>query len=206
MARSAPTRDRRWFALAAATWSGLFAVRGVYWALGGTLGLSTLSSGIREAHDAGDPYLFVALWITVALELVGVGLALSLVGTGARLPAWLPVLHGRTLPTWLPVLLAFAAGALLAGHGAFFASIGVRAAAGSFAVTSEVLWYSLFWGPWFMIGGVLFVLAAAAYLARSSEQGTQQRRHALMAAVLGTSGGLLTAAAPVVVSAIAPRA
>lgn len=145
--------------------------------------------------------------MTVALEVVGVGLALSLVRAwGQRFPAWVPVLRGRTVPIWLPVLPAFGAGALLMGHGALFSGFGVLAASGAFDLTSEVLWYSLFWGPWFMTGGVLFALAGHGYLIRSSEPGTPRRRVGVLAAALGVTGGLLAAAAPVVVSAIASRA
>jgi hypothetical protein len=181
----------------------LFAIRGVYWALGGTVGLSTLSAGIREAHDAGDPYLFAALWITVVLEVIGVGLALSLARAGGSFPDWVPFLRGRTLPIWLPVLPAFGAGGLLVGHGALFCSFGLRAASGAFEVTSEVLWYSLFWGPWFMTGGILFALAASGYVARFSEPGTRHRRLGVLAAVTGVILGLIAAAAPFVVSALA---
>ncbi|GGJ89862.1 hypothetical protein GCM10010123_19590 [Pilimelia anulata] len=45
----------------AALWCGLFAVRGVYWALGGTVGLGTLSQGIKELQAQGDRMLFLAL-------------------------------------------------------------------------------------------------------------------------------------------------
>lgn len=51
---------------------------GVYWALGGTLGLGTLSPSIQRAAADHDPSLFAALWITVAIELGGVVLALAL--------------------------------------------------------------------------------------------------------------------------------
>jgi hypothetical protein len=54
---------------------GLFAVRGVHRALGGTVGLPPLSTGIKQAREA--PSLFAALWITVVLEVFGVGQALS---------------------------------------------------------------------------------------------------------------------------------
>lgn len=200
-----PTRGGRpWAAYAAATWAGLFAIRGVYWALGGTVGLGTLSTGIKEAHAAGDPALFAALWMTVVLEAFGVVLALSLVRAwGRTFPAWVPVVRGWTVPIWLPVLPAFGAGGLLVGHGALFSSFGLRALLGSLEPTSEVLWYSLFWGPWFMTGGILFALAAAGYLRRASERGTLRRRLGVLAAVAGVTGGLIAAAAPLVVSAIA---
>jgi hypothetical protein len=51
VAAVAPVRWRPsgWAGYAAAGWALVFAVRGVYWALGGTVGLGTLSPGIQQA-------------------------------------------------------------------------------------------------------------------------------------------------------------
>lgn len=94
-------RDLRWAGYAAAGWALVFAARGIYWALGGTVGLGTLSAGIREAATEGDPTLYAALWATVALELVAAALALALVRPWGRvLPARWPVVGGRHVPAW----------------------------------------------------------------------------------------------------------
>lgn len=195
---------RVWAGHAAAVWAGLFAVRGVYWALGGSVGLGTLSQGIKDLHAAGDPQLFAALWMTVALEVVGVGLGLALVRRwGETFPSWVPVLGRRRVAPALLTLPSWGAGGLLVGHGSLFVSFGVRSALGDVRWSSEVGWYSLFWGPWFITGGVLFAAAAWSYLSRTSEPGTTHRRLGVAASVAGLFGGLLAAAAPLIVSAIA---
>lgn len=187
---------------AAAGWAIVFAVRGVYWALGGTVGLGTLSRGIQDAAAQGDPWLFAALWISVALEIVAALLALALVRPWEKtFPDWLPFLSGQRAPRWLLLTPAWGAGTLLAGHGGLFVSFGVLAATGAIEPTSEVRWYSLFWGPWFLTGGILFMVAGWSFLHRLPE-----RRAGVMASVLGALGGLGAAGAPFIVSAIASNA
>lgn len=182
----------------AAGWAFVFAVRGIYWALGGTAGLGTLSPGIQRAAVDRDPSLFAALWITVALELVGVVLALALVRPwDETLPARLPFAGGKKVPGWALLTAAWGAGALLAGHGGLFVGFGVLDASGS-AQTPGGLWYLFFWGPWFMIGGVLFMAAGWSFMRRSPN-----RRTAVTASVLGAVGGLAAAGAPLITSAIA---
>jgi predicted lysophospholipase L1 biosynthesis ABC-type transport system permease subunit len=57
-----------WYA--AAGWALVFAGRGVYWALGGTVGLGTLSPGIQQAAVARDRALLAARDIAI-LKAVG---------------------------------------------------------------------------------------------------------------------------------------
>jgi hypothetical protein len=68
----APARWRPsgWAGYAAAGWALVFAVRGVYWALGGTVGLGTLSPGIQQAAVARDRALLAARDVAV-LKAVG---------------------------------------------------------------------------------------------------------------------------------------
>jgi len=193
-------RSSVWFAYAAAAWALLFALRGVYWALGGTIGLGTLSPGIRQAAADRDPWLFAALWISVALEVVAAVLALALVRPGRRvLPRRLPVVGGRSIPAWLLLLLASGAGTVLAGHGALFVGFGAAAALGGDPWTPELRWYTLFWGPWFVLGGMLFLAAAWTFLRRIPD------RRAGAATALGALGGLVATAMPFVASALAAR-
>jgi len=188
-----------WAAYTAAGWAFVFAVRGVYWALGGTVGLGTLSQGIQQAAADRDPWLFAGLWVSVALEVVAGVLALALVRPrGRTVPRRLPFVGGKRVPAWGLLVPAWGAGALLAGHGALFVSVGVLAASGALEPTSEVRWYALFWGPWFMIGGGLFMAAGWSYLRRSGD-----RRTGAAASALGALGGLAAAGAPFIVSAIA---
>jgi hypothetical protein len=144
-----------------------------------------------------DGALVAALWVTVALEVAGALLALALVRPGLRVPRWLPVLGGRRVPGWLLLAPAWGAGTLLAGHGSLFVSMGALAALHGSPLTSEVRWYALLWGPWFVLGGVLFMAAGWSYLRRAPD-----RRMGVAASALGALGGLAVADAPLVVSAI----
>jgi len=66
---------------------------------------------------------------------------------------------------------------------------------------ADAYWYVRFWGPWFLLGGLLFMTAGWAYMRNSSN-----RRIAVGASVLGGLGGLAAVAAPLVVSALASPA
>jgi hypothetical protein len=154
------------------------------------VGLGTLSPGIQRAAANHDPGIFAALWTSVALELFAAALALALVRP------W-----GRAIPGWLLLLPTWGAGTLLAGHGGLFVGFGALAATGAYALTPEVRWYSLFWGPWFVLGGVLFMAAGLAYL-----RGSPDRRVGTVASALGALGGLAVTAAPFVLSALAGAA
>jgi hypothetical protein len=68
----APARWRPsgWAGYAAAGWALVFAVRSVYWALGGTVGLGTLSPGIQQAAVARDRPLLAARDVAI-LKAVG---------------------------------------------------------------------------------------------------------------------------------------
>lgn len=193
-------RPLRWAGYAAAAWALVFALRGAYWALGGTAGLGALSTGIRELAAEGDPLIFAVLWLTVALEVFAAGLALALARPGLRAPGWLPGLRGRRPPDWALLGLGGGAGTLLAGHGATFVAGGLLATAEVGAASTEVRWYLFLWGPWFLLGGILFLLAARAYLRRSLD------RRARAGSLVGAAGGLATAAAPVALAALAALA
>ncbi len=168
-------RGKLW-AYAAMAWCLIFAVRGAYWALGGTAGIDTVAPGVRDY-----PGIRTILWVTVVLELVGAALALALT-------------RPRRAPGWLLLLPAWGAGALLAGHGLEFVSFGALTAAGVFPRSAQTLWYALMWGPWFLLGGVLFMAAGWAYLRADPAR----RTSAVLASGLGAFAGAAVAAAPLV--------
>ncbi len=201
----APTRRRSvWAGYAAATWALLFAIRGIYWALGGSVGLATLSEGIKDLHAQGDRMLFAALWMTVVLELFGVVLGLALVRPfGVVFPQWVPVVAKRRVPNWLLLVPSSGASALLLAHGGTFVGFGLSALIKGETMTTELRWYAMFWGPWFILGGVLFGAAALAYLRWTSDRRSWRRRIGVAAGVVAFLGGLVAAAAPFIVTGLA---
>ena len=144
-----------WAAYAACVWALLFALMSFYWALGGQLGLNTLGAGIRAlAHDPG----FVAIvWLTGIAKVIGGLFALTLVRPWAH---WLP-------PIW-KLALAWIGGAGLALYGGvnliveWLVVVGVIQMNG-LEVTEGIRWHAWLWDPWWLLGGVLFLLAAWRY-------------------------------------------
>jgi len=138
-------------ARAAAAWAFVFAAMSFYWALGGRLSVGTQARSIREQID--DPGFVAVLWVTGALK-VGAGvIALALVRPrGERRPP-------RALSVVAGVL---AAGLLLYGGLGWVQALlwqtGVQDVPASVGATAA-RWKLLFWEPFWVLGGVLFLLA-----------------------------------------------
>ena len=157
-AKARPARGfgrRTWAAYAACAWALLFALMSFYWALGGEFGVNTLGSGIQAlSHDPG----FVAVvWLTGVAKVVGGLFALTLVRPWAR---WLP-------PIW-KLVLAWAGGIGLALYGGVQLIIEGLVLGGAIRVSGAVDWEGLRWHVWlwdplWLLGGVLFLLAAWQY-------------------------------------------
>ncbi|MQA02404.1 MAG: DUF3995 domain-containing protein [Streptosporangiales bacterium] len=145
-------RSTTWSAHAAAVWSFAFAAMSFYWAAGGEVGSGTFGGTIESVRESG---WFVALvWFTGALKAAGGLLALALVRP------W-----GARFPRKLLLLASTAAGGVLAGYALL--NLGARAlqAVGVLATPASMYsaaawWHLLLWDPWFLAGGVLFLLAA----------------------------------------------
>lgn len=173
----------KWWGYAAATWAGVFAVRGAYWGFGGEIGLRTLAQPLQDAVDEGNPWIYVVLWSTVALEVFGVLLGIAL--ARGRGPTW----RGRDTTDWLP-LPAWGAATALGGHGLLFIVWGLIAEPSEKMPADTLDWYAAFWGPWFLLGGLLFLAAALVHQRRRSGRPVARR-----AGLLGAAGGLLLALA-----------
>ena len=150
----AAQRSLTWPALAAATWCCAFAARGAYWAAGGTVGTGTLAGDLRRLATERPAPAVAVLWTTVAVELLAAAAALNL-ARAARRPER-SILRRRPRASYVVAVIA---GTALLGHGAMFSSL---AFAASSRTPSEQRWYAAFWGPWFMLGGALFIAAAIA--------------------------------------------
>ncbi|WP_244178826.1 DUF3995 domain-containing protein [Streptomyces rubellomurinus] len=191
--RDPSDRSARWPGYAAAVWGFSFAVPSFYWALGGTaLASSTVSPSLvrlMEEHNAG----FIAvLWATGALKVVGGVLGLALVS-------------GRTFGRgrWRPweerllQLMAWGAAVLLVWHGALFVGQGLLVQAHVISLDPELesvsRWYTYLWGPWFVAGGLAFLLAGRSHL-----RGVADRRGAVLAGRVGALGALGLSVAAVI--------
>src|SRR5690348_2155958 len=126
-----------------------------YWALGGELGLNTLGQGVQAlAHECG----FVALvWLAGIVKVLGGLFALTLVRP------WL---------LWLPpigkLVLAWVGGAALALYGGVNLVVEWLLVIGAIhlrgvVVTEGIRWHAWLWDPWWLLGGILFLLAAWQY-------------------------------------------
>ncbi|RJL25117.1 DUF3995 domain-containing protein [Bailinhaonella thermotolerans] len=171
-------RTRRWPGYGAAAWGFLFAAPSVYWALGGTSGItSTISPALVDLAERRVPWFVATLWVTAALKVAGGLLGLALLRRWGRLASLL-----LELASW-------GAAVLLAWHGLQFIGQGALIAAGVSEVPPEidsvVRWYTFLWGPWFILGGVLLALAARAH--RPLLPDPRAARHAALLGALGAA-------------------
>jgi hypothetical protein len=131
---------------------------GFYWAAGGMVGADTLGEGMRELALARDPELIGLTWITGILKVVAGLVALSLVQAwGRRIPRWM-----RLATVWgAGLLLIFYAVANMIQHGRMAA--GVSNIPDLLGSITAVRWHLLFWDPFWLLGGILFIMAAWRY-------------------------------------------
>jgi len=124
-----------------------------YWALGGTWLLATVSSSLVTADQSTT--VVMAVWAAVVIK-----------GMGALLPFYLrrsaphSKWHGRLR------LLAWAEGAVLSLYGFVFTSAGLLVQAGAIhlgrtADRRALVWHTYLWDPWFLVWGLLVVVALA---------------------------------------------
>ena len=139
-------------ACAAAAWAFLFAIPSFYWAAGGSIGEDTIAADIEQALGAlGEPW-FVAL-TGVAKVIVGL-LLLALV----LVP--LDNTPRRTLTLGVGLIgvgmIAYAVANFLQHGLMLFDAIDTPDSLGR----SALHWHFFFWDPWWLLGGVLFIVAA----------------------------------------------
>lgn len=147
-----------WAGYAACAWMLVFAAMSFYWALGGTVGLGTVSLG---QELAGEPWFITVLWLTGILKIVCGLLALALV------QPW-----GRRIPRRLLLIVAWGASALLILHGVDFVMQGAFTKTGVISLSAPAVWttahwQTFVWGPWFVLGGIVFCVASWDYQRRS---------------------------------------
>ncbi len=176
-----PSSPSRWavgVTYAACGWAFLFAALSFYWALGGAAGSDTVSPAIAQLARAHVPWVMAALWISAIIKVVSGFVALALI------QPW-----GSRVPRWILLILAWGAGTLLFVHGGLYFAVGVLALSGTIHVSTPAAvlhWYTFLWGPWWLLGGLLFLLAAWSSVRRSP-----QGRVDLVFSALGVLGALV---------------
>jgi hypothetical protein len=178
------SRPATWPGHAAAVWGFVFAVPSFYWAMGGLTGASsTLAPSLIEMARERDPGFIAVLWVTGALKVVGALLGLALV----HRHVW-----GRGMNCLLQ-LMAWGAGVLLVWHGVEFVGHGLLVQTHAIDIDPDLRsvsrWYTYLWGPWFVAGGIAFVLAARTHLS-----GVADHRDATIAGMVGGLGALALSA------------
>lgn len=154
---------RRWPAYSAAAWSFAFAAMSFYWAAGGTAGVDTLGNEIERLADERESGFIAEVWATGALKVLGGLLALALVQPGWGIPT-----RALRIAAWAAgVLLTVYAAANFVQHGLMEAgAVDTPEDLGSDAVT----WHLALWDPWWLLGGILFLLAAREYSMASGDR------------------------------------
>jgi hypothetical protein len=143
-----------WSAYGAAVLAGLSAAVSAYWLAGGTALLSTVGGVVEEQGRQGSAVVTAGLALVVVGKLAVAVLALAL----AHPPA------GRRLQR-LVGLTALLAGGVLAVYGGVLVAVGALALTGVLGEPADptaLRWHVLFWDPWFLLWGVLLVVAALA--------------------------------------------
>ncbi len=150
--------NRHALAYAAAAWAFVFAAMSFYWGLGGMIGVETLGTGIMELAEAGDRDMMLITWVTGILK------AAAGVAVLALIQPW-----GRIFPRWLLRFGVWTAGILftLYGLGNFVQHglmiLGAAEITRMVGTYTAALWHFVFWDPFWLMGGLLFILAARRY-------------------------------------------
>lgn len=158
----------RCYGLLAAGWAVAFAGLHFFWALGGEVGLD-VSSGERLASERPTWFVAGGLWGVGILCLAGAAVALGLRRRGVHGRRW------RAL-RWLGVAISL----LLLTRGLL---VEVLLIAGASTVgeisAAQKFWTLALWNPWFILGGLVFGLAARSFGKSMAGRTPERRSHSL---------------------------
>lgn len=136
-------------------WAFSFAALSAYWGAGGTFGLATLGDGMLELALAGDAEIMLINWVSVVGKIM---IGLFALGLARQ---W-----GSPRLRRLMLTGVWAAGILMVLYGGLNLIQHILMAAGSIPVAGllgsqeAVRWHIFLWNPWWLLGGILFVLTA----------------------------------------------
>ncbi|WP_255167082.1 DUF3995 domain-containing protein [Natrononativus amylolyticus] len=137
----------------AGVWWFVFAAVSAYWAVGGTLGVSTLWGGTAELSGSRAPWIVTLLWGSSVLTFVLGVLSLAIVRP------W-----GRYVPDEVRHASAFIVGLTLVPFVAVETLLRGVVLAGvldpEVLTQTAVAWRLLFWNPWWVLGVLLYCVGA----------------------------------------------
>jgi hypothetical protein len=145
----------------AAAWGALgvglaYAAVSAYWAVGGTALLGTLGGVFERWGQSRSAAVAAALWAVVAAKVVAAALpGLAVRGTG---PA--SVRRPVRVLAWTGGLILTAYGTVLTVTGLAVQSGLIHAGAG--ADHRALRWHAYLWDPWFLLWGVLTIIALSS--------------------------------------------
>lgn len=121
----------------------------IYWGVGGTWLLDTVGGSLARLGRSRDATVIAAVWAAAALKLVA---------------APLPVIAVREPTRRAARTLAWVAAAILTVYGAVLTVIGLLVQAGvihssAHADRKALAWHAYLWDPWFLLWGLLIVVA-----------------------------------------------
>jgi hypothetical protein len=146
-----------WVGYAACAWALVFSLQSFYYAAGGTAGANTWPPSIVEPVLAREPLWVAIMWVTGALKVLLALLALALVWSRGRGLLRRLLLAGAWGAT---AFLGLYGLANLVQHGLMVAGVvGIPEGLGETAAR----WHLFLWDPYWLLGGVLFAVAARQY-------------------------------------------
>lgn len=180
-----PSRALRLSGYALAAWSFAYMLPHLHWALGGRFGLSAFHPSAAQLPQLREINWWASLILTLA-ALLGVGLVR---------------LRGKQQFRWPLLTVAWAGASVAIAHGAY--GIAARARALTHLATTSpggvdlerdgwMLWDLLLFEPWFLVEGLLIVLAGWHYLAAPGE-----RRRWVLACLAGSAAAAAAAVAEI---------
>ena len=134
-----------------------YAAISAYWALGGTWLLDTVGIALSKPGQAGRTAALLTAWAAAVVKAIAAALPLAAVG------GWRGVARG-----WLrPVrVLAWIVAVILTGYGLVLTVTGLLVQADVVAAAANadhraLRWHAYLWDPWFLVWGILVVVALA---------------------------------------------
>ncbi len=139
-----------------------------YWALGGTAGLHTLGSALEEMARAREPLVLVAIWVLVAVKIVGAALGV------------MPLRAGSASWRRLLLVLTWTAGCALTLYGGVLVAGQALVVTGVIQASPDADWTAIYsrlylWDPWFLLWGLLLLVVAIGATQRRTPRGVRSR-------------------------------